>query len=98
MAASARLAAAMLVASVSAPLSALRGPSKLTLNSLVGLPKMPRRNATEAEADAAIAILERAIDAARNSNQAGENAVVRAAKAISHAPTQTARVAASLEV
>lgn len=41
------------------------------------------RNATEAEADAAILILERAINAARNSNQAGENAVVRAANAIS---------------
>lgn len=42
-------------------------------------------NATEFEADAAIAILERAINAARNSNQAGENAVVRAAAAITKA-------------
>lgn len=36
-------------------------------------------NATEAEAGLAIIVLESAIDAARNSNQAGENAVVRAA-------------------
>lgn len=40
------------------------------------------RNATEQEAEAAIKILKRAIDAAENSNQAGENAVLRAAKAI----------------
>lgn len=36
-------------------------------------------NATEAQADKAIAILKRAIDAAENSNQAGENFVVSAA-------------------
>lgn len=42
-------------------------------------------DATEAEADKAIEVLERAIEAARNSNQAGENAVVRAARAISPA-------------
>jgi len=40
------------------------------------------RNATEQEADRAIAFLKRAIDAAENSNQAGENAVVEAAEAI----------------
>lgn len=39
-------------------------------------------NATEDEAERAIACLKRAIDAAENSNQAGENAVVRAAEAI----------------
>lgn len=44
------------------------------------------RNATEAEADRAIAYLERAIDAAQNSNQAGENAVVKAAMAIGFSP------------
>jgi hypothetical protein len=38
-------------------------------------------SATEAQADAAIAILERMIVAARNSNQAGEDAVVAAAAA-----------------
>lgn len=38
--------------------------------------------ASEAEAEAAIKHLELAIEAARNSNQAGENAVVRAASAI----------------
>lgn len=37
--------------------------------------------ATEAQADAAIAVLRRAIDAAENSNQAGENAVVMMAAA-----------------
>lgn len=36
-------------------------------------------NATEAQAERAIAILKRAIDAAENSNQAGENFVVAAA-------------------
>lgn len=36
-------------------------------------------NATEAQADRAIRILKRAIDAAENSNQAGENFVVGAA-------------------
>lgn len=40
------------------------------------------RQATEAEADSAIKCLRRAIDAAENSNQAGENAVVKAASAI----------------
>lgn len=40
------------------------------------------RNATEAEAEAAIRILKGAIEAAENANQAGENAVVRAAAAI----------------
>lgn len=39
-------------------------------------------NATEQEAERAIAHLKRAIEAAENSNQAGENAVVRAAEAI----------------
>lgn len=38
--------------------------------------------ATEQQADEAIVRLGRAIDAARNSNQAGENAVVRAARAL----------------
>lgn len=47
------------------------------------------RDATEAEADAAIVVLERAIEAARNSNQAGENAVVRAAAAISRRAEQS---------
>lgn len=36
-------------------------------------------NATEAQAERAIATLKRAIDAAENSNQAGENFVVAAA-------------------
>lgn len=36
-------------------------------------------NATEAQAEKAIATLKRAIDAAQNSNQAGENFVVAAA-------------------
>jgi hypothetical protein len=39
-------------------------------------------NATEDEAGRAIAHLKKAIEAADNSNQAGENAVVRAAEAI----------------
>lgn len=38
--------------------------------------------ATEQEADKAIAYLKRAIDAAENSNQHGEDAVVKAAMAI----------------
>lgn len=38
--------------------------------------------ASEQQARAAIVILERAIEAARNGNQAGENAVVRAARAL----------------
>lgn len=36
-------------------------------------------NVTEAQAEKAIGVLKRAIDAAENSNQAGENAVVKAA-------------------
>lgn len=40
---------------------------------------MELANATEAQAERAIAILKRAIDAAENSNQAGENFVVAAA-------------------
>lgn len=39
-------------------------------------------NATEEQAERAIVHLRRAIEAAENSNQAGENAVVRAAEAI----------------
>lgn len=39
-------------------------------------------DATEADAEWAIAALRRAIEAAENSNQAGENAVVRAARAL----------------
>jgi hypothetical protein len=38
--------------------------------------------ASEEQAEKAIAILERAITAARNGNQAGENAVVKAAAAL----------------
>jgi hypothetical protein len=40
------------------------------------------RGATEHQAERAITYLKKAIDAAENSNQAGENAVVRAAEAI----------------
>lgn len=40
---------------------------------------MDLANATEAQAERAIATLKRAIDAAENSNQAGENFVVAAA-------------------
>lgn len=40
---------------------------------------MSRRNVTEAEAERAIAVLKRGIEAAENSNQAGENFVVAAA-------------------
>ena len=43
---------------------------------------MTRRNVSEAEAERAIAVLKRGIEAAENSNQAGENFVVAA----SHAP------------
>lgn len=43
-------------------------------------------NATEQQAERAIAVLKRAIDAAENSNQAGENAVVKAAMAIGFQP------------
>ena len=39
-------------------------------------------NVTEAQAEKAIGVLKRAIDAAENSNQAGENAVVKAAAII----------------
>lgn len=39
-------------------------------------------NATEQQAEAAIKLLKQAIEAAENSNQAGENAVVRAAAAL----------------
>jgi ectoine hydroxylase-related dioxygenase (phytanoyl-CoA dioxygenase family) len=39
----------------------------------------PITNATEAQAERAIAVLKRAIEAAENSNQAGENFVVAAA-------------------
>ena len=49
----------------------------------------PEKNATEAEANAAIAVLERAIEAARNSNQAGENAVVRAAASLAPSVADT---------
>ena len=52
------------------------------LNELFPTVPSVQSNASEAEADAAIAVLEKAIDAARNSNQAGENAVVRAAAAL----------------
>lgn len=40
---------------------------------------MELANATEAQAERAISVLKRAIDAAENSNQAGENFVVAAA-------------------
>jgi hypothetical protein len=43
-------------------------------------------HASEEQAEQAIAILERAITAARNGNQAGENAVVKAAAALSLLP------------
>lgn len=43
-------------------------------------------NATERQAERAIAVLKRAIDAAENSNQAGEDAVVKAAIAIGFKP------------
>ena len=42
------------------------------------------KDATEQEAEAAIIILKRMIDAAENSNQSGENAVVRAVRAFNN--------------
>lgn len=45
-------------------------------------PTLQQVNASEEDAEAAIQHLLKAIDAARNSNQAGENAVVKAAAAI----------------
>jgi hypothetical protein len=47
--------------------------------------------ATDEQAEAAIAILERAIEAARNGNQAGENAVVKAAAALARPSEQKER-------
>ena len=42
------------------------------------------KDATEQDAEAAIVILKRMIDAAENSNQAGENAVVKAVRAFNN--------------